>query len=69
MFKPAVSFPPLGAPSSRSPNQPRGEKIRTRHTLGSALDSRSGGPNGKLLNKNAGSSLAGRSNRNWGAPP
>ena len=40
-----------------------------RRTLGSALDSRSGRPNGKLLNGNVGSSLAGRSNRNWGALP
>src|SRR6266478_3719431 len=38
---------------------PSGKKSRTRHTLGSALVSRSGGPNGKLLNGNVGSSRRG----------
>ena len=45
---------------------PSGKNPCTRRTLGSALVSRSGGPNGKLLNGKVGSPLAGRSNRNWG---
>ncbi len=56
----AVFFPRRYRPAAQR------KKIRRRISLGSALASRSGRPKGKFLNGNVGSSLAGRSNRNWG---
>ena len=47
---------------------PSGKKSRTRHTLGSAFDPRSGRPNGKLLNGKVGELPGGTVEQKLGAP-